>query len=228
LKACANHQLHSLGIFEVAADIMLKIVTTRQRIWGFTSVAWYPRVCCVAILACNLPHTWSLLIDLFPRIRTWVNESNSDSNGRFWREARVRRRSFWHGLRRKPSVDAPLSTSDRQLVAESTVDVAYPKSALDAKSPTIQRFAARMDAAVIGRMVSGELEDEIDLDMITSRKVFLDIENAVAVARAGVDGLEKTDSNADSAWTPPNSAGGESDPEKGGYGTGNSDKDMTG
>jgi hypothetical protein len=46
------------------------------------------------------------------------------------------------------------------------------------KSPATQRFAARKDAAVLESMVDGGLGDEMDLNVIPSRKVFLDIEMA--------------------------------------------------
>lgn len=49
----------------------------------------------------------------------------------------------------------------------------------------VDRFSAKMDAAVLERMVGGELEDDIDIGTSRDPKLlFLDIESAVAHVRA--------------------------------------------
>jgi len=202
---------------------MLKVITIRERAYGFKAYAWYMRVCFVAILVCNLPHTWSLIIDLFPRVRTWSTENTSNSAPRFWQEQRSRRSLLWCVLRRKTSVEAPSSIQNEKLVTGS-VDMSYPQPTVESKLPAHQRFRARMDAAVIGRMIDGELEDEIDLEMITSRKVMMDIEKAVATAKSEPDRPDTMDSG----WTPRNSAGYDRDPEKGGGGSSKDDMGLMG
>lgn len=201
--------MHSLGIFDLAADILNKVFITQVATYGFTYYSWYMRVTFVALLVCNLPYTWSLIIDTFPSIRTWSSEHSMDSTPKFWKESRWTHSYFCCADRRKDFAQAP-STIAKDAISE--VDMKHPEAALACtckSSPAFQRFNAKLDTAVIGRMIGGELEDEIDLDMITSRKVFLDIESAVAVARSQPmpPGYQTEAARMDSAMTPPNSAG---------------------
>lgn len=53
-----------------------------------------------------------------------------------------------------------------------------------AHKPATERFSAKWDAAVLERMVGGELEDDLDVGKSRQSKLlFLDIESAVAHVR---------------------------------------------
>lgn len=180
----------SLGIFDLAAVITAKVLIASMRSRGFIYYSWYIRVCFVALLVCNLPYTWSLLMDWFPAIRTWSTHSGGSVTPRFWRERRWThspvgslRRSYG-SIRRKHNASArtPTPPDSARLDEEKMQVIHFPAKVHD---PAAERFSAKLDAAVLGRMVGGELEDDLDIGKSRESKLlFLDIESAVAHVRA--------------------------------------------
>lgn len=146
--------LFGLGIFDLAADIVTHVLITQVATYGFTYYAWYMRVNFVALLVCNLPYTWSLIIDTFPGIRTWSSENSMNSAPKFWKESRLSTPFSCCGggrRRNKAFIPAGSTLGDTQTVDSKTSEV-----------PLANRSDPKMDAAVINRMIDGELEDSID------------------------------------------------------------------
>ena len=163
----------SLGIFDLICDIISKIVITKVETYGFVYYSWYMRLCFVALLVCNLPYTWSLMLDTFPGIRTWTSESSVSSMPKFWSE-----KKWYHSMpccgasRKGKSVNMQSNIVD---TAQSTIND-------EAKSPQIgialanQRQDPKVDAAVIERMVKGQLEDRLKMGTSHSQRGLLDVE----------------------------------------------------
>ena len=188
--------LRSLGIFDLAADITAKVFLATMRANGFVFYSWYMRVCFVALLVCNLPYTWSLLIDCFPSVRDWSTGSSHSSTPRFWKERGWHRAKFTSSRDRSALVKTP-GTADTEKDADVETFVEFPKAAQALRSSsTLGTFDAKVDAAVIRHSLGEHVDDNITLDMMTSRRVFMDIESAVAHVRAeALRAAESPDSN---------------------------------
>ena len=145
----------------MACDIVSKVVITHVETYGFQYYSWYMRLCFVALLVCNLPYTWSLIIDTFPGIKTWSSERSENSitsAPKFWAEKK------WHdsilccgGGRKKGAA----STANAKLTSQSDTYQGLNSSELPRSE--------KDDASIVGRMVGGELADPIDVEKSAGR-----------------------------------------------------------
>ena len=142
------------------------------------------RVAFVALLVCNLPYTWSLLLDYFPKVRNWSTGSSHSSTPRFWHERRwVRAKPSW-SRDRSTLVKTP-GTAETEKDPGVEVFVEFPKSAQALRSSnTLGTFDAKVDSAIIRHAPGSDGANNINLDIMTSQRVFSDIESAVAHVRA--------------------------------------------
>ena len=126
-------------------------------------------MCFVALLVGNLPYTWSLLIDTVPAIRTWSSRTTNDSEDpEFWAESS----SLWSCLpcgKKEPKRPWPTTSSSTDSATKNLSERRGSEPWVDDKSSSVLRFHAQVDAAVINRMMAGELEDSIDLEKMSSR-----------------------------------------------------------
>lgn len=146
---------------------------------GFIYYSWYMRTCFVALLVCNLPYCWSLLLDVAPGVKSWSSESGSNHSApKFWKDSK------W------PKVGLHSNKPHRKFFSSSTVDtekdaalVGSPKTA-QGKTTTAAPFQAHSSPLAGGRTNDKVSENGLDLDHITSPTVFNDIETAVSAKRA--------------------------------------------
>jgi hypothetical protein len=176
----------------------------------------------VALLVCNLPFVWSLIGDCFPRLREWAGKNDLESTPRFWRE-RKRKGSYFCciGDRRNSSEDG-MSSFVMQRNAEG-VDAKHVENIQETGIRDVTKLGGqhaegligKMETAVIAHMRRGELEDDLDVDLLTDREIFLEIESAVVSARSQPmsPGFSE-DIRPDTAKSPSNGADSENKSEK--------------
>jgi hypothetical protein len=148
---------------------------------GFIFYSWYMRTCFVALLVCNLPYCWSLLLDVVPQVKTWSSESSSHSAPKFWKDSK------W------PKVGLHSNKDHRKLFSSSTVDtekdagfasnVGSPKT-VQATTTTTAPIQGRVNPLAGSSTNDKEFENGVNRDHITSPSVLNDIETAVSDLRA--------------------------------------------
>jgi len=140
---------------------------------GFIFYSWYMRTCFVALLVCNLPYCWSLLLDVVPQVKTWSSESSNHSGPKFWKDSK------W------PKVGLHSNKDHRKLFSSSTVDtekdagfasnVGSPKTA-QATTTTTAPIQERVNPLAGSSTNDKEFENGVNRDHITSPRVLNDIE----------------------------------------------------
>ena len=78
--------IFGLGIFIIAAAILTKLYSLYPPLLTYAYLNWYCREASVCVYVTNLPAIWTLILDLFPGLRSWgrntKNPSSSNSQGR--------------------------------------------------------------------------------------------------------------------------------------------------
>jgi hypothetical protein len=176
--------------------------------------AWYVREATVALLVCNLPFAWSLISDLFPSVKEWSSRNDINSTPRFWQE-RKRKGSYFCCVGSRKNSAAPGVPSFVMERNTNSLDMKHVEHNQGAgvfeDHPVQHRLSGKLEAAVIGRMTGGQLEDDINLDFLTDRKIFVDIERAVGAARSKLfpPGVHKDELWIDTTQSPTLSANNE-------------------
>lgn len=73
-----------LGVFVIVAAILTKIYCLVPQLISYVYLSWYFREASVSVYVTNLPALWSILRDVFPRIKGWGFKSKRSESGRHW------------------------------------------------------------------------------------------------------------------------------------------------
>ncbi|TID20818.1 Class E vacuolar protein-sorting machinery protein [Venturia nashicola] len=76
--------LFGLGLFEIIAAVLTKVYCLVPSLIGYEYMNWYFREATIAILVTNIPLTWSLIRDLFPSFKRWINECSQEYQAESW------------------------------------------------------------------------------------------------------------------------------------------------
>jgi hypothetical protein len=120
--------LFGLGMFDIVAAILTKVYCLVPSLISYQYMNWYFREATIAMLVTNLPLTWSLIRDVFPGLKRWVNADDGSYQPQSWpketssvrrsRQSRdLRLQSFHSGDEDlKETNTATLSTSREHIV----------------------------------------------------------------------------------------------------------------
>ena len=77
--------IFGMGIFIIAAAILTKLYSLYPPLLTYAYLNWYCREASVCVYVTNLPAIWTLILDLFPALRSWgrntKNPSSSSNTG---------------------------------------------------------------------------------------------------------------------------------------------------
>ena len=77
--------IFGMGIFIIAAAILTKLYSLYPPLLTYAYLNWYCREASVCVYVTNLPAIWTLILDVFPGLRSWgrntKNPSSSNSKG---------------------------------------------------------------------------------------------------------------------------------------------------
>lgn len=76
--------LFGLGIFEIIAALLTKVYCLVPALISYQYMNWYFREATIAMLVTNLPLMWSLVRDMSPGIRRWVNNTDGSYQPHSW------------------------------------------------------------------------------------------------------------------------------------------------
>jgi len=76
--------LFGLGLFDIVAAVLTKIFCLVPWLISYQYMNWYFREATIAMLVTNLPLIWSLLRDMFPGLKKWVNGDDVTYKPRTW------------------------------------------------------------------------------------------------------------------------------------------------
>jgi hypothetical protein len=86
--------LFGLGLFDIVAAILTKVYCLVPALISYQYMNWYFREATIAMLVTNLPLMWSLVRDVFPGLKRWVNGDDGSYKPQSWpRETSSARRS---------------------------------------------------------------------------------------------------------------------------------------
>lgn len=87
--------IFGMGVFVIVAALLTKIYCLVPSLITYVYLNWYFREASVSVYVTNLPALWTLLRDIFPRLKSWGFESkNSSGNSRRQSRNRMNSRSF--------------------------------------------------------------------------------------------------------------------------------------
>lgn len=159
--------------------------------YGFEFFIWYVREATVALLVCNLPFVWSLVSEFFPALKAWAGKNDLESMPRFWRERKGTCHLFRQIGRRKRSttygMPSFIEMNDTNYFDAKQLAIVQTECVADL-DPVARKLSTKYESAVVGRIVSGELDDEIQMvDKVAERKVFGGSEGGLAVPLSSFD-----------------------------------------
>lgn len=85
--------IFGMGIFIIAAAILTKIYSLYPPLLTYAYLNWYCREASVCVYVTNLPAVWTLLLDLFPGLRSWGRATKNTSSSNQGTQSRIMRAS---------------------------------------------------------------------------------------------------------------------------------------
>ncbi|QDS71908.1 hypothetical protein FKW77_000396 [Venturia effusa] len=76
--------LFGLGLFVIVAAILTKVYCLVPSLISYQYMNWYFREATIAMLVTNIPLMWSLVRDIFPGLKRWINDSMGDYEAHPW------------------------------------------------------------------------------------------------------------------------------------------------
>lgn len=76
--------LFGLGLFEIIAALLTKIYCLVPSLISYEYMNWYFREATIAMLVTNIPLAWSLVRDMFPGLKRWINDYSDDYEPPSW------------------------------------------------------------------------------------------------------------------------------------------------